>query len=133
MKKVDTQGFVLSPYSQRKILRALGEHQKKIDSKLKKPTIPLRYNSITGEYDNLVTGKYGPLILKVRRGKIVSEKHYCAECGCYISPIRAYADSNYGKVYLCTPCHLSAFERAFGHADAMPLRLDHAHAHKGKW
>ncbi|HDN2727576.1 TPA: hypothetical protein P1K84_004978 [Klebsiella quasipneumoniae] len=133
MSKANNPGFVLSPYSQKKILKALGSHQEKTDATSKRHGKPTRYNIATSDYDNLVSGEHGPLILKVRRGKIVTEKHYCAECHSYISPIRAYADSNYGKVHLCTPCHLAAFNRSFGHADAMPLKLDHAHAHKGKW
>ena len=44
-----------------------------------------------------------------------------------------YQDSNYGVIYLCSLCKNLAFERSFGYADAMPLKVDHAHAHKGKW
>ena len=122
MTKVNNLGFVLSPYSQKKILKTLNSHQQKNDAATKRYGKPTRYNVATSDYDNLVSGEHGQLILKVRRGKIVTEKHYCAECHSYTSPIRADADSNYDKVHLCTPCHLATFNRSFGHADAMPLK-----------
>lgn len=69
MSKANNPGFVLSPYSQKKILKALGTHQQKTDSSAKRHGKPTRFNIATSDYDNLVSGEHGPLILKVRRGK----------------------------------------------------------------
>ncbi len=82
---------------------------------------------------NLVTGTEGLLVLKVRRGSILKGAAYCSVCHTPVAPLYRYADSNYGPVILCSVCKTQAFERSFGHADAMPLAVDHAHAHKGKW
>lgn len=82
---------------------------------------------------HLVDGSLGAVKLKVRRGKILKSEGHCSSCHTAAAPLTRYADSNYGPVILCTVCKIRAFELTFGHADAMPLKVDHAHAHKGKW
>lgn len=91
------------------------------------------FNEATGTYDNLVSGEHGELILKVRKGKRESFPRFCADCKSYEPLYWRYQDSNYGTVYLCNTCKVAAFERSYGHADAMPLKVDHAHARKGEW
>lgn len=90
-------------------------------------------NPVTREMDNIVKGEHGPLLLKVKKGKKILEPHYCAQCNTFDKSLWRYRNSNYGLVFLCSICKTTAFERTFGHADAMPLKVDHAHAHKGKW
>ncbi|MBL0651699.1 hypothetical protein [Aeromonas caviae] len=82
---------------------------------------------------NLVTGSEGLLVLKAHRGSMLKSAAYCSVCHSSTAPLYRYADSNYGPVILCSVCKTQAFERSFGYADAMPLAVDHAHAHKGKW
>lgn len=82
---------------------------------------------------NMVDGKHGKLMLHVKRGNILKTAGHCSVCFTSAAPLTRYADSNYGPVMLCSVCKVSAFETSFGHADAMPLKMDHAHAHKGKW
>ena len=91
------------------------------------------FNAATGGYDNICNGTFGQITLRVRKGKHIFEFHYCADCKELTNPIWRYRESNYGMIYLCNICKTLAFERSFGHADAMPLKIDHAHAHKGKW
>ncbi len=82
---------------------------------------------------NLVNGTQGLLVLKARRGAILKEAAYCSVCHTSAAPLYRYADSNYGPIILCSVCKTPAFEHSYGYADAMPLAVDHAHAHKGKW
>jgi hypothetical protein len=94
---------------------------------------PFIYNEETHCNDNICDGRFGQVVLKVKKGKFVGESHYCADCLKFDKPIWRYQNSNYGVIYLCSLCKTLAFERSFGYADAMPLKVDHAHAHKGKW
>ncbi len=82
---------------------------------------------------NPVDRNHGKLRLNVKRGSILHSSGYCSVCLTTTAPLTRYADSNYGPVILCSVCKTDAFEYSFGHADAMPLKVDHAHAHKGKW
>lgn len=82
---------------------------------------------------NIVDGKHGKLMLHVRRGAVLKEAGHCSVCFTSTAPLTRYAESNYGPVMLCSVCKVTAFETSFGHADAMPLKVDHAHAHRGKW
>lgn len=82
---------------------------------------------------NIVDKKHGQLILKVRRGCLLKTIGHCSVCFISMAPLTRYADSNYGPVALCSMCKVDAFEASFGHADAMPLKIDHAHAYRGKW
>ena len=82
---------------------------------------------------NPVDRNHGKLRLNVKRGSILQSSGYCSVCLTTLAPLTRYADSNYGPVILCSVCKKNAFEHSFGHADAMPLKVDHAHAHKGKW
>lgn len=94
---------------------------------------PFLYNKETNTYDNICNGRYGKVLLKVRKGKLTAKPHYCASCLKYEKPIWRYQDSNYGIIYLCSVCKAAVLERSFGYSDAMPLKVDHAYAHKGKW
>lgn len=123
---------ILTPYSQDKIRKALSEAQTRTD-RIHRTGPHELLNPVTKEMDNIVNGEYGALILKVKRGKKVLEPHYCAQCRKFEKSLWRYQNSNYGMVYLCSICKTTAFERSFGHADAMPLKVDHAHYHKGKW
>lgn len=129
----EAQVGVLSPYVQSKIRKALSIAQAKADRVHFAGEPSEIFNPLTGLKDNVVNGEHGPLLLKVRRGKKVLEPHYCAQCKTFEKSLWRYQDSNYGVVYLCTICKTTAFDRTYGHADAMPLKVDHAHAHKGKW
>ena len=94
---------------------------------------PFLYNSALDCYDNVCNGTNGKIELYVRKGKHVFQPHFCADCKNIENPIWRYRSSNYGEIHLCNICKTLAFERTFGHADAMPLKIDHAHTHKGKW
>ena len=91
------------------------------------------FNEITFTFDNISDGSKGKILLFVRKGKWIQSSHYCADCKNLSKPIWRYRISNYGEIHLCNLCKILAFERSFGHADAMPLKIDHAHAHNGKW
>ncbi|MGF1694038.1 hypothetical protein [Photobacterium kagoshimensis] len=70
------------------------------------------------------------ICLHVRRGVIVRDGTPCDVCGCASGILTKYSASSLGPVVLCTVCKIKAFERSFGHADAMPLKVDHAHAQR---
>lgn len=65
-----------------------------------------------------------PIVLYVRRGKLTGLAQQCSSCRMNAQPIWRYSASNRGAVFLCNQCKTAAFERSFGHADAMPLVLD---------
>jgi len=132
-KRNTNRAGMLSPHSQAKIRKALNIAQHKTDKVNFNGGPSELYNPVTKLNDNIVNGENGPLILKVKRGKRVLDEHYCAQCNKFQSSLWRYQNSNYGIVYLCQVCKTTAFERTYGHADAMPLKVDHAHAHKGKW
>ncbi|MGL1103432.1 hypothetical protein ACSTLM_04485 [Vibrio parahaemolyticus] len=124
---------VLSSCAQSRIRKALSAAQVSSDRKSFRGDPSEIMNPVTREMDNIVNGEHGPLLLKVKRGKKILEPHYCAQCKTFEKSLWRYQNSNYGVVFLCAICKTTAFERTYGHADAMPLKLDHAHAHKGKW
>lgn len=68
------------------------------------------------------------LRLNVKRGLILNHHTFCICCGNSTGILTQYRDSNFGVVVLCTKCKVVAFENSFGHADAMPLKVNHAHA-----
>ncbi|MEO3988160.1 hypothetical protein [Plesiomonas shigelloides] len=72
------------------------------------------------------------IILFVRRGFTVKGDVHCETCGCTSGILTKYSDTNIGPVILCTVCKIKAFETSFGHADAMPLKVNHAHAKRVK-
>lgn len=124
---------LITRQSQRKIIKAIDFAQKKSD-RVSFTGMPGKLlNPQTKEMDNIINGINGALILKVRKGMRISEKHYCAQCKKFSNGLWRYQNSNYGLVYLCHICKITAFERTYGHADAMPLKVDHAHSHKGRW
>lgn len=65
-----------------------------------------------------------PIVLYVRRGKLTGLAQQCSSCRMHAQPIWRYSESNRGAVFLCNQCKTAAFERSFGHADAMALALD---------
>lgn len=133
-KDTSSQGFrPLSKASQERVMRAVEYATRRSQFRPRHSGESHIFNEFSYSYDNICNGEFGTLILKVRRGKWLSEPHYCADCKNIFNPIWRYQDSNYGSVHLCTPCKVVTFERCFGYADAMPLKVDHAHAHKGKW
>lgn len=124
---------ILNPTAQSRIRKALSVAQIKSDKIRLNGERSELMNPVTREMDNVVNGEHGPLLLKVKRGKKILEPHYCAQCKRFDKYLWRYQNSNYGVVFLCSICKTTAFERTYGHADAMPLKVDHAHAHKGKW
>jgi hypothetical protein len=123
----------LSRAGQSRVERATSFSNRHTSSLLTKGLTPGVMLSMEWHKVNLVTGTQGPLVLKVHRGAFLKEAAFCSVCHSPVAPLYRYADSNYGPVILCSVCKTQVFERSFGHADAMPLAVDHAHAHKGKW
>ncbi|ENM3836686.1 hypothetical protein ACT262_003468 [Vibrio cholerae] len=70
--------------------------------------------------------------LFVRRGTSVKSGAICDTCGSSTGILTKYSDTSVGPIVFCTVCKLKAFEANFGHADAMPLKVDHAHAQRAK-
>lgn len=124
---------ILSRAGKKRVERALSFSSKRPQGLLANGLTVAVMQSMAKHNVNLVTGSEGPLVLKVRRGLFLKETAFCSVCHSPTAPLYRYADSNYGAIILCSKCKTSAFERSFGHADAMPLAVDHAHAHKGKW
>lgn len=117
-----------------RVLRALEYAESKAKTRATKITGDTKiFNAVTSGYDNICNGSRGLIQLDVRKGKHIFQLHYCADCKELFNPVWRYRESNYGIIHLCNICKTLAFERTFGHADAMPLKIDHAHAHKGKW
>lgn len=70
--------------------------------------------------------------LFVRRGTSVKSGAICDTCGSSTGILTRYSDTSVGPIVFCTVCKVKAFEANFGHADAMPLKVDHAHAQRAK-
>lgn len=71
--------------------------------------------------------------LFVRRGVVVKgEDAVCGSCGSSSGIITRYSDTNVGPIAFCTICKVKVFEANFGHADAMPLTVNHAHAQRNR-
>lgn len=118
--------------SEERVARVVHLAQQTSQQKQKAPTMLVQI-SMEKHSAHLVDGSLGEVKLKVHRGAILKSEGHCSRCHTAAAPLTRYADSNYGPVVLCTVCKIRAFEFTFGHADAMPLKVDHAHAHKGKW
>ncbi len=96
----------------KKVLKAISQAEKLGRSKLPNP------NSMSA----------CKIQLHVRKGVTAKGNVSCTVCGQSYGIMTRYRESNVGPVILCTTCKVKVFEVNFGHADAMPLKVDHAHA-----
>ncbi|MEH0691055.1 hypothetical protein H4F17_18670 [Vibrio cholerae] len=100
--------------------------------KLSKVDRAILQASSCGRRDGSELRKPERIRLFVRRGATVKGDVACDTCGCVYGILTRYSNTSVGPVVLCTTCKVKAFEANFGHADAMPLKVDHAHAQRHK-
>lgn len=76
------------------------------------------------EDDYLLRGK---LLLRTRAGKKLDSPAHCQRCGREEKHVWLFSHTSLGPATLCTRCKNTAINDSFGGADAMSLRVNHAH------